>query len=133
VGVNVLGGVLVTVGVLVRVKVGVLVGVRVAVAVGVLLGVLLAVGVRVRVLVLVGVAVTVGVGVAAGVCQMPKWKEGLPPAVLKAPPTSRVVPITASVFTKLSTPLPRADQALPFQAATRLAATPPAVVNWPPM
>jgi hypothetical protein len=43
-----------------------------------------------------------------------------------------VDPEIASEFTTLSTPVPTADQALPFHLATRFAAVPPAVVNQPP-
>ena len=39
---------------------------------------------------------------------------------------------TAKESTASDIPVPKADQALPFQRATRLALTPPAVVKWPP-
>jgi hypothetical protein len=43
-----------------------------------------------------------------------------------------LVPLTASALTVLFIPEPKADQALPFHLAIRLAVTPPAVVKSPP-
>src|SRR5580765_1109642 len=62
-----------------------------------------------------------------------------PPAELKLPPTTRSpFGSTASANTvvcwgvPLATPVPNADQALPFQRATWFTSTPPAVLKWPP-
>src|ERR1035437_7551837 len=59
-----------------------------------------------------------------------------PPAVVRAPPTYRLLPETARAATGWSTPaprpVPRVDHAVPFHLAMLLAVRPPAVVNWPP-
>ena len=60
------------------------------------------------------------------------WLADTPPAELKSPPAYKVVPLTARVYTTLSTPLPRGLQLLPSQAATRFAGRSSAVVKSPP-
>src|SRR6476661_6071038 len=62
-----------------------------------------------------------------------------PPAWVKAPPTYRVLPIQARAYTVAGAPdaeplmpVPRLLQLLPFQRATLLASTPPALAKRPP-
>jgi len=50
----------------------------------------------------------------------------------RCPPVARGNPRTASASTALFMPVPKGDQAVPFQRAILLALTPPAVVKSPP-
>ena len=52
--------------------------------------------------------------------------------IVKVPPTKTSFPRTAMALTNPGTPLPKGDQAKPFQRAMLRAATPPALVKLPP-
>ena len=68
----------------------------------------------------------------SGLCQMPKYSEAFPPAAANTPPRYTSLPLTAIVRTVSSTPLPNADQLLPFHLAIRFTAAGPAFVKAPP-